>query len=283
VVITSVQVAPQITSSLSASAAQGQGLAYQITASGNPTSYSASNLPVGLSLNPATGLISGTIPTNGGTQGSNSSVNSTITATNAAGTDSRALVWSITAAQIVTAGAVSPSLISLGSAVTLTRDGSANLGIAWTSGTIWKPDGSSEWLGYLALGSQGYTPAAGTGAYTYQFRIIDNYSNYRDQWIGFTVTGLPAPPGFQSTGIQSYSVALGWGSVAGTTGYNVYRNGVKLNGAPITGTGFTDTAAQPGTNYTYAVTAIATNGSESPAATINVTTAASFEIFTPLP
>ncbi len=283
VVITSVQVAPQITSSLSASAAQGQGLSYQITASGNPTSYGASNLPAGLTLNPATGIISGTIPTNGGVQGSNGTVYSTITATNPAGTDSRTLAWSITAAQIVTAGAVSPSIISLGSAVTLTRDGSANFGIAWASGTIWKPDGSSEWLGNLALGSQGYTPAAGTGSYSYQFRIVDGYSNYKDQWIGFTVTGLSAPPGFQSTGTQSYSVALGWGAVAGATGYNLYRNGVKLNSSPISGTAFTDATAQPGTNYTYAVTAIATNGSESPAATINVTTAASFEVFTPLP
>jgi len=55
-----------ITSSPFVEAAKDDSLSYQIVANNEPTSYSASNLPVGLSINSATGLISGT-PTIGGT------------------------------------------------------------------------------------------------------------------------------------------------------------------------------------------------------------------------
>jgi hypothetical protein len=53
-------VPPQITSALSAlTFIGGPAYSYQIVASGAPTSYSAANLPPGLTLNPSTGLISG--------------------------------------------------------------------------------------------------------------------------------------------------------------------------------------------------------------------------------
>lgn len=273
--------APTITSSLSVSINQGQTVSYNITATSSPTSYGASNLPAGLSLNTSTGAITGTIPTNGGVQGSNSTINSTITATNAAGTDSKTLVWNLTAANITTSGSVSPSGGTIGTSVTLTRAGSANFGLAWTENVIWKPDGSAQGLGNMQLGSMSYTPSAGPGTYYYQIRFVDNYTNFKDQWISFVMTGS-APTGLQATSVLSYSVALSWNPVGGATGYNVYRNGVKLTGSPQTGTTFSDSGLQAGTAYTYAVTAIV-GGNESAQTTINATTAASFEVFTPLP
>lgn len=52
---------PAITSSLTASGTQGVSFSYQITASNGPiTSYSATGLPAGLSINTSTGVISGT-------------------------------------------------------------------------------------------------------------------------------------------------------------------------------------------------------------------------------
>ena len=51
---------PTITSSGFASATQNQPFTYQIVATGSPTSYGASPLPNGLSINTGTGLISGT-------------------------------------------------------------------------------------------------------------------------------------------------------------------------------------------------------------------------------
>src|SRR5204863_311449 len=70
---------PAITSATSASGTAGSAFSYQISATNSPTSYGASGLPGGLSVNTATGLISGT-PTAAGT----SSV--VLSATNSAGT-----------------------------------------------------------------------------------------------------------------------------------------------------------------------------------------------------
>jgi PKD repeat protein len=84
-------VAPTITSATTASGTVGTAFTYNITASGSPTSYAATGLPSGLSINPTTGVITGT-PSSAG----NSSV--TISATNSAGTDTATLTLTINAA-----------------------------------------------------------------------------------------------------------------------------------------------------------------------------------------
>jgi hypothetical protein len=58
--ITVVPAIPVITSSTTATGRVGVAFSYQITASNNPTSFNATGLPAGLSVNTATGLISGT-------------------------------------------------------------------------------------------------------------------------------------------------------------------------------------------------------------------------------
>jgi hypothetical protein len=81
---------PAITSSWTAAGMiGGSGFSYQITANNSPTSYSITGtLPTGLSLNPATGLISGN-PTVQGT------TTVTIKATNANGTGSKQLTITV--------------------------------------------------------------------------------------------------------------------------------------------------------------------------------------------
>jgi putative Ig domain-containing protein len=69
-----------ITSALTATATNGIAFSYQTTASNSPQSFSASGLPPGLSINAATGLISGTIPA-----GNYGTYNIVLTATNALG------------------------------------------------------------------------------------------------------------------------------------------------------------------------------------------------------
>lgn len=270
--------APTITSQLTLAVNQGYPATYAITATNNPTGYGATNLPAGLSLNAATGVISGRVTP------WTSTVNSPITATNAAGTDTQTLAWNITGAVIVPNSTVSPASTAVGQPVTLTRAGSANFGIAWTENTVWRPDGTPQALGNLPPGTQSYTPDAGPGAYAYQVRIVDNSAyNYVDQWISFTVTGVAAPTGLQAGSVGSYSVALVWNAASGATGYNLYRDGVKLNASPLAATSYTDATAQPGATYTYTVRAIGEGGVESPAAALTVTTAAAMEVFTPLP
>lgn len=75
---------PQITSSLNASGRVGTPFSYNIQATNLPTSYNATGLPGGLSVDTATGLITGT-PTDSAV------FNITISATNAHGTDSENL------------------------------------------------------------------------------------------------------------------------------------------------------------------------------------------------
>ena len=80
--------APVITSSSSAAGTVGTAFSYTITASNSPTSFGATGLPAGLSLNASTGVISGT-PTTAAT----STV--TISASNAGGSGQATLALTI--------------------------------------------------------------------------------------------------------------------------------------------------------------------------------------------
>jgi hypothetical protein len=81
---------PAITSALTASGTTGTAFSYTIVASHTPTSYLATGLPAGLSINTSTGVISGT-PTATGT------TSVPISATNATGTGMGTLMITITA------------------------------------------------------------------------------------------------------------------------------------------------------------------------------------------
>jgi len=76
-------------SSFTATGAANGSFTYQISASGNPTSYGATGLPAGLVLNTTTGEITGT-PTVGGTY------SVTVSATNSGGTRSATLTLNFT-------------------------------------------------------------------------------------------------------------------------------------------------------------------------------------------
>jgi hypothetical protein len=80
---------PVISSAVTATAKVGSSLNYQITATKNPTAYSAVNLPAGLSVNAKTGLFGGTVTSIDGIY------NATISASNAGGTGVKALVITV--------------------------------------------------------------------------------------------------------------------------------------------------------------------------------------------
>ena len=83
--------APVVTSELTATAIAGNSFTYSITATNDPVSYNATNLPFGLTINTTTGQISGTVVSSG-------TVDITIAATNATGTDTRILTLTISTA-----------------------------------------------------------------------------------------------------------------------------------------------------------------------------------------
>src|SRR6266487_905599 len=97
---------PVITSPGTATGTVGVAFSYQITATSNPTSYGASSLPPGLTVNTATGLISGT-PTTVGTYPV------TITATNSGGTGTSTLVITINN-PVPTVTSISPTCATAG-------------------------------------------------------------------------------------------------------------------------------------------------------------------------
>ncbi len=130
--------APVINSSLTASATQNSGFSYQMLALNSPTTFSATGLPAGVSVNSQTGLVSGT-PTVAGM------FNITLGATNAFGTNNKTLVLSIAASPGIALGdAVEQSGLTWlgtgtiwGSQTTTTHDGvdAAKSGIIGDSGT----------------------------------------------------------------------------------------------------------------------------------------------------
>jgi hypothetical protein len=79
---------PVITSATTAQGTFGQTFSYQITATNSPTSYGASPLPTGVSVNTSTGLISGT-PSTAGTY------TVTVSATNTSGTGTATLTINV--------------------------------------------------------------------------------------------------------------------------------------------------------------------------------------------
>ncbi|HWA09837.1 MAG TPA: putative Ig domain-containing protein [Opitutaceae bacterium] len=88
----------------------------------------------------------------------------------------------------------------------------------------------------------------------------------------------------------SWSGAVDTGAgTNGIAGYNVYRNGVKLNSSLLTGTGFADTGLTAGSTYTYTIRTVDLAGNVSGASagltvvTPTSSSSGSLEVFTPLP
>ena len=70
---------------------------------------------------------------------------------------------------------------------------------------------------------------------------------------------MPLPPtDFTTTQEgEGLNIKLSWTPVRSVDGYNIYRDGAKLNTAPVTGTTYTDEVPKYGTTYDYAIAPIA--------------------------
>ncbi len=123
---------PTVTSAGTASVGVGHLFSYQVTASNNPTSFSASGLPDGLSINSSTGVIIGR-PTLTGV------FPVTLTATNSGGTGSANLTLTVTdAAPVVITQTSGAQVLTPGATLTLEATGfSANGPISYQ----WMHDG----------------------------------------------------------------------------------------------------------------------------------------------
>lgn len=82
----------------------------------------------------------------------------------------------------------------------------------------------------------------------------------------FLVGSPPAilpPTGLAVSGSTANSVSLSWNAVSGASGYNIYRNGNKVNATPNTSTAYADTGLTASTTYNYQVSSIDAAASES--------------------
>jgi uncharacterized protein YhjY with autotransporter beta-barrel domain len=245
---------PVITSALAATGAVGAPFSgYQITATNSPTSFTASPLPQGLSMS-ASGAISGT-PTLNGT------VNTTITATNAAGTDTRTLVFTISAtAPVITSGQTASGTTGQTFNYQITA---SNLPLSFNA--IGLPAGLSV---NTATGLISGTPAAG-GSYKISVTAT-NATGTASQAVTITI-GLVVP----AVQNQMIDVLLNTPKTV-DLGTSSLATGIRIAAAPAHGTAVvsgTKVTYTPANNYfgpdAFTYLAIGNDG-ESPTAVVTV-------------
>jgi hypothetical protein len=171
--------APVIASSLNVTATVGSAFNYTIVASNTPTQFDASGLPAGLSLDPASGIISGT-PTMAGTS------NVTLSASNAGGTGTAVLslsIYSVAQTLHVSAIAISLSKTTAGKAAVVTVTVKNGKGIAVTGAVV-----SGTWSGLTSSDVSAKTATGGKAKFT-------SARTKQSGQFAFNVTGI-SKPGF---------------------------------------------------------------------------------------
>jgi PKD repeat protein len=271
-----VNAAPGITNLATTSAQAGTYLTYNIAASGGPTSFNATGLPAGLTVNTSTGVISG-IPATAG----NYTV--TLSATNTYGTGSAALSFTITAAPPQAAyggtswpvpGKIEAENFDTGgqdvaySDVTSTNtsgqyrttdgvdiEGTADTGGGFDIGFT----NAGEWLEYTVN-------VATAGTYTFQARLATaaTGNTFHIEVDGFNISGSIAVPnsgGWQVWETVSFTtpmISSGQHVIRfyeETGGYNInYINFISIAAAPVISSPATATGTA-GTAFNYTITA----------------------------
>ncbi|MFE5712552.1 fibronectin type III domain-containing protein [Streptomyces sp. NPDC056501] len=113
------------------------------------------------------------------------------------------------------------------------------------------PRGCWDWWGYK---SADYAQKSGP-----QMTAVMNMARALGAG-GESPPALPAPTGLTVTATTANSASLSWNSVPGAASYDVYRDGTKVNSAPVTATTYTDAGLTTGTAYSYTVAGVDTAG-----------------------
>jgi hypothetical protein len=215
---------PEITSALTASGTVGSAFSYSIAASNSPTSYSASGLPSGLSIDSSTGRISGT-PDSAGT------ANVTINAENAVGSGSATLVITIAANPNA-----APTISSQPSGQTVDEGATVTFSVNASGATSyqWRKDGSP----IAGATRSSYTVSGATtsdaGVYTV---VVSNAA----QSVTSSGATLVVRAGTAATPVITSQPASRTVFVGGTASFSVSATGSGLsyqwvrNGAAIAG------------------------------------------------
>lgn len=223
--------APSITSTLTASGATGVAFGgYTITASNFPTSFGASSLPPGLSINTSTGVISGT-PTLNGT------FNTTITATNATASDTKTLVFTISlSAPAITSASTANGTTGSAFSYQITA---SNLPTSYAASGL--PSGVSVNTGTGLISG---TPTAG-GTYSASISAT-NATATANQALTITI-GLSPP----TAGPASMTVPVNTATTLNLTPYITGYTGFTVSGISIASQPTHGTTTVNGTSVTY--------------------------------
>ena len=221
---------PAITSAATATGTTGTAFSYTATASNSPTSFTATGLPAGLSINSSSGAITGT-PTIAG------SYSVTLGATNATGTGTAALALTINPpTPVITSAAATTGVAgSAFSSYTITANNSpvsynatglpAGLGINTTTGAITGTP-TAAGTSTVALSATNATNATGTGSATLSLTVnppspVISSSGTATATTGvvfnYTIAGSNSPTSFSATNLPAgFTLDPASGAITGT-------------------------------------------------------------------
>ncbi len=227
---------PVITSASSATGTVGSPFSYQITATNNPTSFNATGLPAGLSVNTSTGLISGT-PSAAGTYAV------TLSASNSGGTGTAGLTLTINGT--VSSGPIAymqgASLANDSSSTTVsaTFSGNTNAGDLIVVAVSWDTSGNAQ-AGVSDSQGNKYAPATtSNNTTTLQALAVFYAANIKGGADTVTVTLSPSA-GYRRLEIEEYS-GVATANPVDVTAQNINVNG-GTNTDGVTSTNATTTA-----------------------------------------
>lgn len=242
-------ITPVITSQSTGNGEIGAPFTYQITASHSPTSYTASGLPSGLTVNATTGLISGS-PTLLG----NFSVN--LRATNSSGTGNAALALVIAQRITVTSNATAPATQGMPFRYQITASNPPHISYAvfrgLPAGTTWN----------ATTGLIAGTPTV-SGNFLISVTANNTFSSSAAKWVTIQVAPAPMPViasfntignvAFQAYNTQPAPVLAVTANNPGNNPltYQWFKEGVAIAGA--TGTTYNLGAASAATAGYYHV------------------------------